>query len=344
MRSHNDAEAVHMKAMVLNKPGPAEKGPLNLENLEPRGIAKDELLVKVEACGVCRTDLHIVEGELKPARLPIVPGHEIVGKVVEAGPDAEGFDVGDRVGVPWLHSTCGKCEYCISGRENLCESKTFTGYTENGGYAEYAICKSAFSFELGKHADPEHIAPLLCAGIIGYRAFRTAMPRFGGRMAMFGFGSSAHLTLQLANALGFETSVVSRTEAHLRLAGSLGASETYSYAELAKSGEKFDGAIVFAPSGKVLLDALRSVKKGATVAVADIYASDIPEMNYSDYLFGEKRLVAIEANTRQDAVEYLELAGRLRIKQVVETLTVWKANEALLKVKNGATGSVVLTV
>ncbi|MGC8623549.1 MAG: zinc-dependent alcohol dehydrogenase family protein [Candidatus Micrarchaeia archaeon] len=331
-----------MKAMVLHKPDRIENKPLKLENVELRKIIDSELLVKVVACGVCRTDLHIVEGDLKPMKDKIIPGHEIVGKVVEAGKQAENFSEGDLVGIPWLHSTCGRCEYCVSGRENLCPNKTFTGYDENGGYAEYAIGNAAYTFKLGNGINPFETAPLLCAGIIGYRAFKIAKPSPGGTIAMFGFGSSAHVTMQLAKALGYKTVVVSRSEEHIELAKRLGADEAYTYKELPGIKTGVDGAIVFAPSGDVIVNALAAVKKGATVAVADIYSTDIPKMNYERYIFGEKKLIAVEANTRQDAVEYLGLAERLKIKPVIETLALERANEALLKVKQGVNGSVVL--
>ncbi|MGC8651988.1 MAG: zinc-dependent alcohol dehydrogenase family protein [Candidatus Micrarchaeia archaeon] len=329
-----------MKAVVLHKPAPIETKPLHLENVKRRRISDNEILVKVIACGVCRTDLHIAEGDLKPIRKSIIPGHEIVGKVVQAGSNSS-FKKGDIVGVPWLHSTCQSCEYCLSGRENLCERKTFTGYTENGGYAEYVIANSSFSFGLWR-GNPFEIAPLLCAGIIGYRAFKLARPS-SGTIAMFGFGSSAHLTMQLAQKLGYGVAVVSRTPSHLELARKLGADYAYTYDKLKHIDMKFDGAIVFAPSGSVALSALSSVKKGATVAIADIYSTNIPEMPY-EYIFGEKRLVGVEANARQDAIEYLRLAHKFGIKPKTTVLPLERANEALLMVKKGASGSVVLKI
>jgi propanol-preferring alcohol dehydrogenase len=327
--------------MVLHRPAPIETKPLKLENVEIGRVSDDELLIKVVACGVCRTDLHIVEGDLRPLRKSVIPGHEIVGRVVEAGKNAV-FKKGDIVGVPWLHSTCQKCEYCLSGRENLCERKTFTGYTENGGYAEYVVAKAPFTFKLWRR-NPFEIAPLLCAGIIGYRAFKLARPLQHGTIAMFGFGSSAHVTMQLAQKLGYSVAVVSRTPSHIELAKRLGADYAYTYDQLKRAGKKFDGAIVFAPSGSIALSALSSVKKGATVAIADIYATNIPEMPY-EYIFGERKLMGVEANTRQDAVEYLGLAHKFGIKPKVTVLPLEEANEALLMVKKGAPGSVVLKI
>lgn len=332
-----------MKGMVLHKYAKVEDRPLKMEDLEPGDIKSDEILVKVIACGVCRTDLHIVEGQLGDASLPLVPGHEIVGRVEEIGKDVWNLSEGDLVGVPWLHSTCGKCEFCLSGRENLCHSKEFTGYTVNGGYAEYVKARSTFAFRLENGEDPYKAAPLLCAGIIGYRAFKLAAPPPGGSIGMFGFGSSAHITLQLASKLGFEAVAVSRSREHMDLAKRLGAAAAYSYDDLENIRGKLDSAIVFAPASRPILDALESVKSGGRVIVADIYVGNIESFSYEKYLFNERELKSVEANTREDAVEFLALSRRLKISSVVETVGLERANEALERLKKGnVNGAMVL--
>ncbi len=332
-----------MRAMVLHGTGPVEGRPLKLEEVpipEPR---EREVLVEVDACGVCRTDLHVVEGDLPPLRSAVIPGHEIVGKVVQLGPNVRALSVGDRVGVPWLHWTCGRCEYCRTGRENLCEEKTFTGYGENGGYAPFVVGKEDYVLPLPPEGDSAGWAPFLCAGLIGYRALKTAMPRFGGRIGFFGFGGSAHLTLQLASRLGYETVAYSRTSAHLALAKSLGATETVLTTEPRSSpSPPLDSAIVFAPAGSVVIDALKEVRKGGTVAIAGIHMSPIPSIDYDRLLFGERRIASVEANTRADAREFLDLSAHLPLKSTVEPRPLAKANEALADLKSGRIDGVLV--
>ncbi|MGH2637723.1 MAG: zinc-dependent alcohol dehydrogenase family protein [Rhabdochlamydiaceae bacterium] len=336
-----------MKAMVLHKPASIEDRPLKLEEVNIGEPRQNEVLVEVEVCGVCRTDLHVVEGDLPQLVSKITPGHEIVGKVTRTGNSVRTVSVGDRVGIPWLHHTCGRCEFCISGRENLCDNKVFTGYTFDGGYAQYAIGEEGFVFKLPATLDPKKEAPLLCAGIIGYRALKAALPRPGGRIGLFGFGGSAHLVLQLAIKQGYETAAFSTNPAHLELAKSLGASETI----LTKRGEldpkddrrNLDSAIVFAPAGSVVLQALSSLKKGGCVAIAAIHMDTIPPINYDQYLFGERKIVSVEANTRVDAKEFLELATRLKLESSVTLRNLDEANEALADLKNGkVSGAFVL--
>jgi len=333
-----------MQAMVLHTPTPAESSPLRAEERPLPVPGPTEVRVRVERCGVCRTDLHVVEGDLPPLRPSVVPGHEVVGRVDAVGGEIQELAVGDRVGVPWLRSTCGRCEYCRSGRENLCPHKSFTGYTEDGGYAEALTVGEGYAFRLPE-GDPAPLAPLLCAGIVGYRALKLALPRPGGRIGFFGFGGSAHLTLQLAAKLGYETVAYSRNPAHRRLASRLGASETVATDEGAPPGSapSLDAAVVFAPSGEVVAQALAALKKGGTVAVSSIHSSPLPSMDYDRLIFGERRLVGVEANTREDAREFLDLAFRLRLESVVTERVLLEANAALADLKHGIVdGAVVL--
>jgi alcohol dehydrogenase, propanol-preferring len=333
-----------MQAMVLRAPAPAEERPLRLEEIPEPEPKETEILVRVERCGVCRTDLHVVEGDLPPRRPRIVPGHEVVGTVARVGSGVRSVTEGDRVGVPWLHATCGRCEYCTTGRENLCAEKLFTGYTRDGGYAPFVVGQDGYVLRLPP-GDGARWAPFLCAGIIGYRALKTALPRPGGRIGFFGFGGSAHLALQLAARLGFETVAYSRSPAHLDLARRLGASETVLTASDRDPARRptLDGAVVFAPAGAVVVQALREVKKGGTLAIAAIHLSPIPSIDYDHDLFGERTIVGVEANTRADAREFLDLAVRLRLESTVTTRPLADANQALTDLKHGdVVGALVL--
>jgi alcohol dehydrogenase, propanol-preferring len=333
-----------MKAMVLRRPAPIDSRPLALEEVDVPVPRDHEVRVRVEVCGVCRTDLHVVEGDLVPRRPTVVPGHEIVGRIERVGTNVRSLSVGDSVGVPWLHRTCGRCEYCTTGRENLCDDKEFTGYSVDGGYAEYAVADEDFVFPVPPDAATTW-APFLCAGIIGYRAFRAAAPRPGGRIGFFGFGGSAHLSLQLAAKLGYETVAYSRNPAHLELARRLGATDVVRTSEpvAVRSPPRLDGAIVFAPTGTVVVEALRELKKGATLSIAAIHLSPIPEIDYDRLLFGERKIVSVEANTRADAREFLDLAARLRLESEVTVRPLREANEALADLKAGRlTGAAVL--
>jgi propanol-preferring alcohol dehydrogenase len=330
--------------MVLRSVAPVESHPLRLEDVPTPEPNDTEVLVRVDKCGVCRTDLHVVEGDLPPQRSAIVPGHEIVGTVVRLGRAVRTVSSGERVGIPWLHHTCGRCEYCTTGRENLCAEKVFTGYTVNGGYAEYAIGEEGYTFPL-PDVDAAQFAPFLCAGIIGYRALKVALPRPGGRIGFFGFGGSAHLTLQLAARLGYETVAFSRNAAHLELAKEVGAAETVltSDRDSPTGVPRLDGAVVFAPTGDVVIQALRELKKGGTLSIAAIHMSPIPVIDYDRYLFGERKIVSVEANTRADAREFLDLAHRLRLESTVQLRALKDANEALEDLKSGRlTGAAVL--
>ena len=334
--------------MVLHKPKEAEEGPLRLEEGVDLGEpAENEVLVDIEVCGVCRTDLHVVEGDLPPVLPKVIPGHEIVGRVTEVGKYVRALAKGDRVGVPWLHHTCGRCEFCISGRENLCNNKVFTGYTVNGGYGEQVLGTEGFVFKLPTEVDAKSVAPFLCAGIIGYRAFKLALPRPGGRIGFFGFGGSAHLILQLASKLGYETVAFSRNPEHIELAKKLGASDAILSKENKPNEDEarrnLDGAIVFAPAGAVALQALSYLKKGGTVSIAAIHMDTIPPIDYDRYLFGERRMMSVESNTRSDALEFLELARRLKLDAKVTMRKLEEANDALVDLKEGrVSGTFVL--
>lgn len=334
--------------MLLSAPASADSHPLRSVDLPTPAPGPSELLVRVDYCGVCRTDLHIVEGELPPLRQRVIPGHEVVGHVVELGRNATGVAVGDLVGIPWLHSTCGECEYCRSGRENLCERKAFTGYSVDGGYAEYAVALDRFVLPLGT-GDPARRAPFLCAGIIGYRALKLVLPPSGGRIGFFGFGGSAHLTLPIAARLGYETVAYSRNPEHLRLAERLGASETVRLpgAGLETPAEvlpaRLDAAVVFSPAGETVIQALRELKKGGALAIAAIHLSPIPPIDYDRWLSGERRILSVEANTRADAREFLELAERVHLDSTIQLRPLARANDALAELKAGrVTGAVVL--
>jgi alcohol dehydrogenase, propanol-preferring len=327
--------------MVLQKVADVKSHPLKYKDVENPQPKENQVSVHVRYCGVCRTDLHVIEGDLPALVSPIIPGHEIVGKVAKVGRNVRALSEGDLVGIPWLHHTCGRCEYCITGRENLCENKVFTGYTVNGGYSEYALGEEGYVFPLPKEPDPAKMAPFLCAGIIGYRAFKLALPRPGGRIGFFGFGGSAHLTLQLASKLGYETVGFSRNPSHLKLAEKLGASETvlttdkYSNSILKEKEKTLDSAVVFAPAGEVVLQALSALKKGGTVSIAAIHMTPIPQINYDRDLFGERKILSVESNTRADAREFLDLAVRLKLESTITARSLKEANEALVDLKNG---------
>ncbi len=312
----------------------------------PRAVphpGRDEVVVRVRACGVCRTDLHLCEGDL-PARAPRrVPGHEIVGEVVASGPDASRFTDGDRVGVAWLRRTCGRCAACRSGRENLCRSSQYTGWDVDGGFAEYASVPEAWAYELPQAFDDVAAAPLLCSGIIGYRALRRAQLPPGGRLGIYGFGASAHLTAQLALAQGAEVHVLTRGEQARRLALELGASSAG--AADASPPVALDSAILFAPVGELVPVALAALDQGGTLAVAGIHLTDVPVLDYQRHLFGERTLTSVTANTRADGEELLRLAAALGMRPVTSVYPLAEAERALDDLARGqVTGAAVLTV
>ncbi len=334
------ADAV--RAMVLGAPAPIAAAPLREADVPVPAPAAGEVLVRVRACGVCRTDLHLVEGELPPARLPVIPGHQVVGRVEAAGPGARRFAPGDRVGIAWLRWTCGACPACRRGRENLCPRARFTGYHADGGYAEYAVAPEAFAYPIPPAFDDVEAAPLLCAGIIGYRALRLSGVGPGERLGMWGFGSSAHLTLQVAAARGCEVYVFTRSAAHRELARALGAAWAGDPGEPPPAS--LDGGIVFAPAGEVVPLALRALAPGGTLALAGIYMTPVPRLDYDD-LYHERAVTSVTANTRADGEALLAEAARLPVRPRVTSLPLAEANRALARVKaGGLEGSAVLTI
>ncbi|MGH3475154.1 MAG: zinc-dependent alcohol dehydrogenase family protein [Aeromicrobium sp.] len=317
-------------------------GPENLRLYEvPTPEPSDtELLVKVVACGVCRTDLHIVDGDLPLHKQPVVPGHEIVGVVDEVGSATEGFAVDDRVGVAWLRSTCGSCSWCENGSENLCRSSQYTGWDEDGGYAEYAVVPAAYAYRLPAGVSDVNMAPLLCAGIIGYRSLQRAAVPPGGTLGIYGFGGSAHLTAQLAVSQGIDVHVFTRDESARRLALDLGASSAGAPDD--EPAVKLDSAIVFAPAGEIVPLALAAVDQQGTVAVAGIHLSDIPTLDYRRHLFGEKTLTSVTSNTRADGAEFLRLAARV-VRATVTPYPFERAPDALRDLADGrVNGAAVL--
>jgi alcohol dehydrogenase, propanol-preferring len=316
-----------MRAMLLRCQAPIATSPLAAADLSPSEPAAGEVQVRVRACATCRTDLHVIEGDLAPRRLPLVPGHQVVGVVESTGPGVSGVTRGDRVGIAWLRSTCGRCRRCTSGRENLCESSTYTGWTHDGGYAEYCCVPADFAYAIPPAFDDAEAAPLLCAGIIGYRALlRSQVPR-GGRLALYGFGSSAHITLQVARHWGCAVYVVTRDPAHQRFALELGAE--WAGGAGTPLPIKVDSAIVFAPAGSLVPVALRTLDKGGTVALAGIHMSEIPAMAYEPHLFWEKTLQSVTANTREDGRTLLREAAAIPIRPRVRRYPLADANRAL---------------
>ena len=319
---------------------------LEQEDVEIGNPAEGEVLVKVENCGVCRTDLHIAEGDLGVTNKLLIPGHEGIGRVVATGSGVTDVEVGERVGVPWLHGTCGRCEYCLSGRENLCPEKIFTGYTVNGAFAEFVLARSSYVLRIPDEISSAQAAPLMCSGIIGYRAFKIARPSPGGRIGIFGFGSSAHIICQVAYMLGYEVAAVSRSEEHLELARRLGASESFVSGDAPSALRgKLDSALLFAPSGIAMKDALECLKPGGTLSIPLIHMNAVSDMDYEKHLFHEKKVITVEANTRADAKEFMRLAGSLKIRSVLEEYPMLRANEALLALRESRiNGAAVLDI
>ncbi|MFW6175555.1 MAG: zinc-dependent alcohol dehydrogenase family protein [Acidobacteriota bacterium] len=320
-----------MRAMMLREREPVEGSPLKEVELPDPEPGEGEVRVRVAACGVCRTDLHVVEGDLTEGRLPVVPGHQVVGTVEAAGPGCSRLEVGDRVGIAWLRETCGDCEHCRAGRENLCEASRYTGYDAHGGFAGKAVVREDWAYRIPDAFGDVEATPLLCAGLIGYRALRRAAVPDGGRLGIFGFGSSAHIVIQIARHRGCEVHVATRSEGHRRLARELGAASTGSPYE--PLPERVHGAIVFAPAGEIVPVALRSVGKAGTVSLAGVHMSPIPEMDYESCLFHEKQLRSVEANTRDDGRELLREAAEIPVRPETTTFPLARANEALLALK-----------
>lgn len=320
-----------MKAMILEQQGNINQSPLHLEDIALPVPGEREIRIKVHCCAICRTDLHVIEGDLPPRKKLLIPGHQVVGHVEALGPHASRFPIGARVGIAWLRRTCGVCAYCQLGKENLCESPEFTGYHEHGGFAEFACVPEDFAYLIPDVFDDSEAAPLLCAGIIGYRALKRAELSPGGRLAIFGFGSSAHIVAQIAQYRGCEVYVLTRGEAHRDLARQLGARWVGSPKDTIP--EKVDSAIIFAPAGDLVPGALEILKKGGTLALAGIHMSDIPSLQYEKHLFYEKNIHSVTANTREDGMELLKVAAAIPLRPRVHFYKLEEANQALQDLK-----------
>lgn len=332
-----------MNAMLLEKCAPIEDAPLKWTALPDPEPGPGQVRIKVSTCGVCRTDLHVVEGELPFPGHPVIPGHQVVGTIDRLGPGSRRFSQGVRIGIAWLRHTCGKCGYCRSGLENLCEDARFTGYHAPGGYAEYAVVDEDFAYKIPEVFSDIDAPPLLCAGIIGYRSLKRSMLRPGDTLAIYGFGSSAHIVLQIALHMGCKVYVCTRGEKHRALAAKLGATWTGTHAE--NMPGPAHSAIVFAPAGALVTTALSRLRKGGTLALAGIYMTSIPSMNYEEHLFYEKNVHSVTANTREDGLELLRIASEIPIHMETEVFPLLDANNALLKLKKGGIeGSGILRV
>ena len=322
-----------MKAMVLEHDAAVTKSPLVLRDIPDPKPGPGQVRVKVQVCGVCRTDLHVVEGELPPVTRPIIPGHEVVGIVDRVGPGVRSAKEGDRVGIAWLQRTCDQCEFCTTGRENLCAQATFTGYHVHGGYAEYALVSEPFAYPLPSRFSNEEAAPLLCAGIIGYRALRRSQIKSGQRLGLYGFGASAHITIQIAHHWGCSVYVCSLREEHRALARQLGAVWVGEASETPP--DKLHGAIIFAPAGELVPPALQALEKGGTLALAGIYMTPIPSLDYDRDLFRERTLQSVTANTKQDGLDLLQEAAAIPIRTHTQSFNLEEANIALQRLKAG---------
>jgi propanol-preferring alcohol dehydrogenase len=313
--------------MVLSAIAPIGTSPLQLTDVADPQPGPGQVRLKVRCCAICRTDLHVIEGDLPESKLPIIPGHQVVGVVDAVGDDCHRLKVGQRVGVAWLRHTCGTCGFCRRDRENLCESSRFTGYHADGGYAEYAVVPEAFAYEIPDVFDDVSATPLLCAGIIGYRALKRSNLPDGGKLGIYGFGSSAHVVLQIARHRGCEVYVVTRGESHRQLARDMGAAWVGENA--ADMPVKVDSAIIFAPAGELVPPALAALEKGGTLALAGIYMTAIPEMDYERYVFHERDIHSVTANTRADGRELLAEAGEIPIRPHTTVYPLSDANRAL---------------
>jgi propanol-preferring alcohol dehydrogenase len=331
-----------MKAMILREARPAEDDPLAAVDLPVPEPTEGQIRLRVRACGVCHTDLHLVEGEIALPKLPVVPGHQIVADVDALGPGVTRFAMGDRVGVPWLYSTCGRCDYCRRGLENLCDAARFTGQHADGGFAEFMVVPAAFAYPIPEGFPDEQAAPLLCAGIIGYRSLRLSEIRPGQRLGLYGFGASAHVTIQVARHWGCEVYVFTRSAEHQQHALDLGAAWVGQAQDTPPA--ELDSAITFAPAGWLVPEVLRVLRKGGTLAINAIHMSPIPELPYS-LLYGERTVRSVANSTRQDATELLELAAEIPIHTDVELYPLADANAVLQRLKRAEVqGAAVLQI
>jgi propanol-preferring alcohol dehydrogenase len=331
-----------MRALTLKAPAPAESNPLTCEDIPIPEPGSDEILIRVAACGICRTDLHVVEGELEPKLPHVIPGHQAVGRVVRGGAGARRFVPGARVGVPWLHRTDGTCEYCTRGRENLCPHAQFTGYTVPGGYAEYIVAPERFVYSIPESFTDTQAAPLLCAGIIGFRALRLANLQPGDTLAIYGFGAAGHVAIQVALHWKIRVVVSTREEKHRKLARELGAEwvgGAYDAPPMA-----LNAAIIFAPAGELVPAALQALKPAGTLVLGGIHMSPIPSLPY-DLLYHERVIRSVANNTREDGIDFLRVAAEIPIHTEIQTFPLEQANAALQALKHdGIRGAGVLTV
>jgi len=331
-----------MKACLLVRPARVESNPLQYGEVPVREPNIGEVLVRVRCCGVCRTDLHVIEGELAPRRSPVIPGHQIVGIVERTGKDVSRFSIGSRVGIAWLHRTDGTCSYCCSGAENLCDHPEFTGYTVDGGYAEYVVAPEQFIYGIPERFADEQAAPLLCAGIIGFRCLRLSGIQSGGKLGFYGFGAAAHVAIQVARHWGIEVYASTRDVRHRRLALDLDAKwagETF-----AEPPVKLDAAIVFAPAGEIVPAALKALRKGGTLVLCGIHMSPIPSFDY-ELLYQERVVRSAANNTRKDGEDFLKVAAEIPIETRVQLFSLEESNRALNALKNDAIpGAAVLQI
>ena len=330
-----------MRAWEVREPAPIEDGPLEMVRRDPPEPGDGEVLVRVSTCGVCRTDLHVAEGDLPVHRPRVVPGHEVVGRVVARGAGADRFHEDDRVGVAWLARTCGRCRFCVRGDENLCLRPTFTGYDVDGGYADLLVAHEDYVYEIPDAFDDEHAAPLLCAGIIGYRAYRRAALPPGGRLGIYGFGGSAHLAAQVALHEGATLHVLTRSAAARAMALDLGAASAGEATDAPP--EPLDAAILFAPVGDLVPTALSHLDRGGTLALAGIHLTDVPRLEYRAHLFQERTLTSVTANTRRDGEDFLGVAAEIPIEVTTVPFPLEEADHALAALKHDEiTGAAVL--
>jgi propanol-preferring alcohol dehydrogenase len=331
-----------MKACVLQKPAKIETNPLAFVDVPVPEPGDGEVLVRVRYCGVCRTDLHVVEGDLPPRKSPVIPGHQVVGAVEKVGAGAQAHRVGSRVGIAWLHRTDGTCEYCRAGPENLCDNPAFTGYTVDGGYAEYIVAPQDFVYAIPDAFADEQAAPLLCAGIIGFRCLRVSGIQHGGKLGFYGFGAAAHVAIQVARHWNIAVYAATRDARHQKLALELGAK--WAGGTLAEPPVKLDAAIIFAPAGEIVPAALRALRKGGTLVLGGIYMSPTPPLQY-EWLYQERVIRSVANNTRQDGREFLHVAAEVPVRTRVQMYALREANRALNALKNDAIpGAAVLKV
>lgn len=331
-----------MNAQILPKPAVVETNPLLYIEVPAPEPKNDEVLVRVSACGICRTDLHVVEGELTPKLAKVIPGHQVVGTIVEKGKDARQYPVGTRVGIPWLHRTCGRCEFCLRGQENLCENAQFTGYSVNGGYAEYITAPEAFVYPIPDGFSDIEAAPLLCAGIIGFRCLRMANLQKGDMLGIYGFGAAGHVAIQVARHWGMKVVVCTREERHRKLARELGAEWVGGAYDAPPA--RLNAAIIFAPAGELVPAALAVLKKAGTLVLGGIHMSPIPSFGY-ELLYQERVMRSVANNTRQDGIDFMRVAAEIPIRTQTRIFPLQDANQALNALKYDAIeGAAVLRI